>query len=290
MRFGVMFANAGPFAYPDLFETLVRTAERVGFESLWTVEHVVIPVGYRSKYPYSPEGKMPAPENVPLSDPLLPLAYAAALSRHLRLGTGILILPQRHPAYVAKEVATLDVLSRGRALLGIGSGWLAEEFATLGVPFEQRGARTDEAIRAIRSLWKSQPEPFHGKFFAWDAVESNPKPIQQPGVPILVGGHSEAAARRAARLGDGFFPAQGDFETLPRLFAVLRGECERLGRDPKTVELTCGAFSLDRDTVARYAELGISRLVIPPPAFDADSLVPALERFAREVIEPCRNL
>jgi alkanesulfonate monooxygenase SsuD/methylene tetrahydromethanopterin reductase-like flavin-dependent oxidoreductase (luciferase family) len=175
-------------------------------------------------------------------------------------------------------------------LLGIGSGWLAEEFATLGVPFEQRGARTDEAIRAIRSLWKPQPEPFHGKFFAWDAVESNPKPIQQPGVPILVGGHSEAAARRAARLGDGFFPAQGDFETLPRLFAVLRGECERLGRDPKTVELTCGAFSLDRDTVARYAELGISRLVIPPPAFDADSLVPALERFAREVIEPCRNL
>lgn len=290
MRFGVMFANAGPFAYPDLFETLVRTAERVGFESLWTVEHVVIPVGYRSKYPYSPEGKMPAPENVPLSDPLLPLAYAAALSRHLRLGTGILILPQRHPAYVAKEVATLDVLSRGRALLGIGSGWLAEEFATLGVPFEQRGARTDEAIRAIRSLWKPQPEPFHGKFFAWDAVESNPKPIQQPGVPILVGGHSEAAARRAARLGDGFFPAQGDFETLPRLLAVLRGECERLGRDPKTVELTCGAFSLDRDTVARYAELGISRLVIPPPAFDADSLVPGLERFAREVIEPCRNL
>lgn len=290
MRFGVMFANAGPFAYPDLFETLVRTAERVGFESLWTVEHVVIPVGYRSKYPYSPDGKMPAPENVPLSDPLLPLAYAAALSRHLRLGTGILILPQRHPAYVAKEVATLDVLSRGRALLGIGSGWLAEEFATLGVPFEQRGARTDEAIRAIRSLWKPQPEPFRGKFFAWDAVESNPKPIQQPGVPILVGGHSEAAARRAARLGDGFFPAQGDFETLPRLLAVLRGECERLGRDPETVELTCGAFSLDRDTVARYAELGISRLVIPPPAFDADSLVPALERFAREVIEPCRNL
>ncbi len=290
MRFGLMFTNAGPFAYPDLFETLVRHAERLGFESVWTVEHVVIPVGYRSKYPYSADGRMPGPNNAPLSDPLLPLAYAAALTKELRLGTGILILPQRHPAYVAKEVATLDVLSRGRALLGIGSGWLAEEFATLGIPFEQRGARTDEAIRAIRALWKPEAEPFHGKFFAWEAVDSNPKPIQQPGVPIIVGGHSEAAARRAARLGDGFFPAQGDFETLPRLVSVLRAECARIGRDPEEVELTCGAFTLDRDAVARYAALGIRRLVIPPPAFDADGLVPGLEAFTRQVLEPCRKV
>ena len=290
MRFGVMFTNAGPFSYPELFTTLVTTAERLGFESIWTVEHVVIPVGYESKYPYSPEGKMPGPDNVPLSDPLLPLAYAAALTKNLRLGTGILILPQRHPAYVAKEVATLDVLSHGRALLGIGSGWLAEEFAALGVPFEQRGARTDESIRAIRSLWKPEPEPFRGKFFAWDKLESNPKPIQQPGVPIIVGGHSEAAARRAARLGDGFFPARADFDTLARLLEVLLTECRRIGRNPDEVELTTGALSLDVETVKRYAALGVRRLVIPPPAFDADGLVPGLEAFARNVLEPCARL
>lgn len=290
MRFGIMFANAGPFAFPELFGTLATHAERLGFESIWTVEHVVIPVGYRSKYPYSADGKLPVAENVPLADPLLPLAYAAALTKNLRLGTGILILPQRHPVYVAKEVATLDVLSHGRMLLGIGSGWLAEEFATLGVPFEQRGARTNESIRAIRSLWKPQPEPFRGKYVAWDNVESNPKPVQQPGVPIIVGGHSEAAARRAARLGDGFFPAPVDFETLPPLLDVLRCECQLVGRDPDEIELTAGAFSLDIEQVKRYAALGVRRLLVPPPAYDAAGLVPALETLARNVVEPCSNL
>ncbi|MDZ7379263.1 MAG: TIGR03619 family F420-dependent LLM class oxidoreductase, partial [candidate division KSB1 bacterium] len=188
MKFGVAFTNAGPLAYPEPFATLVETAEECGFDSIWTVEHVVIPKGYQSRYPYSADGKLPGPDDVPLSDPLIPLAYAAALTRKIRLGTGILILPQRHPVYVAKEVATIDVLSGGRAILGIGSGWLAEEFATVGVPFRERGARTDEAIRALRTLWQPGAQSFEGKFFRWGPVESNPKPIQQPGVPIVVGG------------------------------------------------------------------------------------------------------
>src|SRR2546425_7714078 len=163
MKFGVMFANAGPFALPGPLANLARTAEEVGCESIWTVEHVVIPVGYRSKYPYDPSGRIPGPENVPIPDPLLPLAYAAALTTRIRLATGILILPQRHPVYVAKEVATLDVLSGGRGILGIGIGWLREEFDALGVPFAERAARTRGAVRAIRSRWKETPGAVAGE-------------------------------------------------------------------------------------------------------------------------------
>ena len=126
MKFGIAYANAGPFGFPEPLAHLARTAEETGFESIWTVEHVVIPVGYRSRYPYDPSGRIPGPENVPIPDPILPLAFAAAVTKKLRLATGILILPQRHPIYVAKEVATLDVLSGGRAILGIGIGWLEE--------------------------------------------------------------------------------------------------------------------------------------------------------------------
>jgi probable F420-dependent oxidoreductase len=284
MKFGLMFANAGPFAWPENLAHLAQTAEKVGIESIWTVEHVVVPVDYKSKYPYSETGKMPGPDNIPIPDPIVPLAYAAAITKKLRLGTGVVILPQRHPAYLAKEMATLDMLSNGRALLGIGSGWLREEFDTLGVPFNERGARTNESIRAIRSLWKDQPEPFKGKFFQWDAVESNPKPVQRPGVPIIVGGHSEAAAKRAARLGDGFFPARGDVTTLQKVLGVMTAECKQIGRNPNEIEITTGGMIGDVDTVKRYQDLGVSRLVIPPPGFDQEAISNGLAWFADNVI------
>jgi probable F420-dependent oxidoreductase len=285
MKFGLMFANTGPFSYPESLARLAQAAEERGIESLWTVEHVVIPVGYQSPYPYSPSGKIPGAENVSIPDPLLPLAFVAAVTKTIRLGTGILILPQRHPAYVAKEVATLDVLSKGRAILGIGSGWLAEEFEVVGVPFGERGARTNESIRAIRSLWQSSPAPFSGTFYRWPAVESNPKPVQTGGVPIVIGGHSDAAARRAGRLGDGFFPARGDRDTLTRLFAVVRDECAKTGRKPDDVELTAGAGAkADVDAVKRYQDLGVRRLMISPAGFDEESVRRGLDDFAERVI------
>jgi probable F420-dependent oxidoreductase len=282
MKFGIAFANVGPFSQPEPFEGLVRSAEENGIESLWTVEHVVVPVGYESPYPYSPSGRMPGPENSPIPDPILPLVYAAALTERLRLGTGILILPQRHPAYVAKEIATLDVLSRGRALLGVGIGWLEEEFEVVGVPFRERAPRTEEAVRAIRALWAERPEPFEGRFYRWPAVESNPKPVQRPGVPVVVGGHVEGAARRAARVGDGFFPVQSD--KLPQLLPALRAECERIGRDPSQIELTTSLPARELDAVRRMQDLGVSRLVMGPPAFDAEGLRRALCDFADRVI------
>lgn len=293
MKFGIMFANAGPFAFPEGLENLARTAEEVGIESLWTVEHVVVPVDYRSKYPYSETGKMPAPESVPIPDPIVPLAFAAAVTRKLRLATGVVILPQRHPLYVAKEMATLDVLSKGRAILGVGIGWLEEEFEAVGIPFKQRAKRTEESIQAIRSLWKTAPEPFNGRFFKWGPVESQPKPIQQPGVPIVVGGHSEGAVRRAARLGDGFFPARGQLNSLTRLIDILRDECARVGRRPEDVEITCGIGSnnatsasaaMQLDTVHQYQDLGVARLIIAPPAFDIDGVRQGLHAFADRIV------
>ncbi|HVH17004.1 MAG TPA: LLM class F420-dependent oxidoreductase [Myxococcota bacterium] len=285
MKFGLMFVNSGPFANPKLFEVLVRTADEVGIESLWTVEHVVVPVGYESQYPYSPTGRMPGnSEKIPIPDPIVPLAYAAAITKQIKLGTGILILPQRHPVYVAKEMATLDVLSGGRALLGVGIGWLEEEFEVVGVPFRERAARTEESVRALRSLWAPEPSRFEGRFYRWGPVESYPKPVQPRGVPIVVGGHVEGAARRAARVGDGFFPARGELDLLAKLFAAMRDECGKVGRKPEEIELTTGMTGNDRDSVRRYEDLGVSRLIVSPPGFDPDGLRRGLEDFANRLI------
>src|SRR5713226_6912756 len=157
MKLGLMFVNSGPYADPQLFAHLVQTAERCGFESIWTVEHVVIPQDYKSPYPYSPSGRIPGGEEVPIPDPLMHLGFAAAITKKIKLETGVMILPQRHPLYVAKEIASLDVLSDGRVILGIGSGWLKEEFDSLGLDFHARGARTDEAIQSLRALWRDNP-------------------------------------------------------------------------------------------------------------------------------------
>jgi len=284
MKYGLMFVNSGPFSVPETYETLVRTADEVGFESLWAVEHVVVPVGYESEYPYSPSGRMPGPENAPIPDPLVALGYAAAMTKDIKLGTGILILPQRHPAYVAKAFATLDVLSRGRALAGIGIGWLREEFDALGIAFGERVARTEEAVAAVRSLWADGPSAFEGEFYRWTDLESSPKPVQRPGVPILVGGHVEGAARRAARIGDGFFPARGDLATLAPLLDAMRDECGKTGRNPDEIEISTGAGLPNADTVARYEDLGVSRLVMPPPAFDTEGLKRALPELAEKLI------
>ncbi|MCG8589543.1 MAG: LLM class F420-dependent oxidoreductase [Proteobacteria bacterium] len=282
MKLGMAFANIGPFTEPPGLVRLAQAAENAGLESLWTVEHVLVPVGYQSTYPYSAEGRMPGPENAPIPDPLLWLSYVAAVTERIRLATGILILPQRHPAIVAKEVATLDRLSGGRVILGVGIGWLKEEFDALDVPFDQRVARTEEGIEALRSLWGAEPSAFSSSQYQWGEVESNPKPVQQPGVPIVVGGHVKAAARRAARLGDGFFPGRAD--KLDELLAELGAECARIGRDPAEIEITGGGSIPTLDDLKRAEDRGIHRWVMPPPAFDPDELESALARLADEVV------
>lgn len=285
MKFGIMFANAGPFAEPDMFAHLVTTAEAVGIESIWTVEHVLVPRGYESTYPYSADGKMPGPDEAPIPDPFVALSFAAALTKKIRLATGVLILPQRHPAYVAKEVASLDVMSKGRVTLGIGVGWLREEFDALGVGFDDRAARTREMVGAMRSLWSPGASTFHGKHFSWDNVESNPKPVQGADVPIVVGGHTELAARRAARYGNGFFPGRGSDTKLRSLVGVMKEECAKVGRDAGAIELTGGMMVPDRDLVARHEEMGFSRLVMGPPGWDRDGVSRGFEAFANAFLK-----
>jgi probable F420-dependent oxidoreductase len=284
MKVGIAFANAGPFTDPDNLLHLAQTAESVGVESIWSVEHVLVPLGYKSEYPYDPSGKIPGGEELPIPDPVLPLAFVAAATSKLRLGTGVMILPQRHPAYVAKEIATLDVLSRGRAILGIGVGWLREEFDAVDVDFDTRGSRTKESVAAIRSLWADKPQSFAGRFFNWGPVQALPKPVQPGGVPIVIGGHSELAAKRAARYCDGFFPGRGNYEEIQSLFKIMEAECKTLGRNPAEIELTAPAYTAEVDAIKRLEDLGVSRVIIAPPGFTKEDLTANLNAFGDKVL------
>jgi probable F420-dependent oxidoreductase len=283
IKVGMMFANAGPWGLPENAAVMAEAVEEFGIESIWTVEHVVVPKDYSSPYPYSPTGKMPGTEDSPIPDPLIWLAWMAARTTKVRLCTGVLILPQRPPAVTAKEVATLDVLSGGRVTLGIGVGWLAEEFAVLGVPFEERATRTDEAIQALRAFWTEDEPTFHGQHYDFEGAKCYPHPVQQGGVPIVVGGHTKPAARRAGRLGDGFFPASVGLDELTTLLDEMRKAAADAGRDADKIEVTAGG-AMDVDGIKRFEDAGVARIIIPPLAFDPDGLRTNLEAFATNVL------
>ncbi|MAG31169.1 MAG: LLM class F420-dependent oxidoreductase [Deltaproteobacteria bacterium] len=208
------------------------------------------------------------------------LSYAAAVTTRINLGTGIVILPQRHPFYVAKEAATLSVLSGGRFIMGVGIGWLEEEFDALDVPFEHRAAITDESIGALRDLWSEGACEHEGGHYAWPAVESNPKPVGGR-VPIVIGGHTKGAARRAARLGDGFFPASPG--TLDECIAEISAECARIGRDPSEIEITIGGVPT-HDEVKRLQDMGVACFTLGPPGFAPDVVRAGLEKLGDELI------
>ncbi|HEX9682894.1 MAG TPA: LLM class F420-dependent oxidoreductase [Acidimicrobiales bacterium] len=283
MKFGIIFSNSGPAAEGDYAAEMARLAESAGIESLWAVEHVVVPAGYESTYPYSADGKMPGGEEFPIPDPLIWLSYVAAATSTIRLGTGILILPQRNPVITAKEAATLDRLSGGRLDLGIGVGWLAEEFDALGIPFDDRAARTDDHVAAMRALWTEEQASYTGSHSSFRNLISLPKPAQES-IPIHVGGHSIPSAKRAGRLGDGYFPAKGDNDRLAELFGAMRDAANDAGRNPDDIELTTGARATPDEIKQLGEDLGVDRVVIPPLGFDLGSLRQGLERYADEVI------
>jgi probable F420-dependent oxidoreductase len=259
MKFGLRYASLGRYANGPAAVELAQAAEAAGFDSIWTVEHVVVPHAYQSRYPYSPTGRMGSGlEDFPIPDPLIWLAYIASATRTIKLGTAILILPQRNPVVTAKAVATLDHLAGGRrVLLGIGVGWLAEEFATLGVPFEDRGPRTDEYVAAMRALWTQERASFDGRFVRFRDVFCRPLPAAS--VPIIVGGDTKAAARRAGRLGDGYFPAR---TPTPELFDEMRRAAVEAGRDPSAIEITVSAPA-EPPEIEALAKSGIARVAVP---------------------------
>lgn len=282
MKFGIVFANTGHAVTPEGASALATIAEDLGYESLWTVEHVVVPADYESTYPYSSSGRMPGTEDAPIPDPLVWLTWCAALTTRIRLATGILILPQRNPVVLAKELATLDLLSGGRLVLGVGVGWLEEEFDAIGVPFAERGAITDEYVQALRVLWQDAEPTFSGRYANFTRARMHPKPAQER-VPIVVGGHTKAAARRAGRLGDGFFPGRGRPEDLDELVGVARAAAVEAGRDPDALEITCGAMP-DVDAIKRLADRGIARVVVPGFGTSAEQYKQMLGAYADNIM------
>ena len=263
MKFGLRYCNTGRLIDPVLAVELVQAGEEAGFESAWTVEHTVVPEGYESAYPYSPDGKMAGDRyDMPMPDPLIWMAYVAARTSRIKLATGILILPQHNPVITAKQVATLDFMSGGRILLGIGVGWMREEFMAIGASFDDRAARTDEYVGAMRALWSQERPSFEGDFVRFDGAHCQPQP-PNGSVPIIVGGHSKAAARRAGRLGDGFFPAR---EAPEDLIALARQTAVQHGREPDAVEMTVSYPATD-DELPHLAQIGVDRILVPVNRF-----------------------
>jgi probable F420-dependent oxidoreductase len=290
VKVGIRFANADWRAMPAGAARFAELAEEHGIESVWAADRVVMPWHYRQAYPYDSAGRLPAYfHDVDIAAPLTWLAWIAARTSRIMLGTGILVLPQRPAVLVAKEAATLDVLSGGRLLLGVGAGWCAEEFAALGADFAGRHAALEEWIGALRSLWGGPHASYDGAHVRFDDVNASPRPTRASGVPVIIGGSGRAAAARAGRVGDGFYPARATPPELARLVAVLRDSARRAGRYPEAIEVTCGSEP-DLDEITAYHRAGADRVVLAPPGRDPDSYARGLARIRSDVLEPLSRL
>ncbi|HEY7293592.1 MAG TPA: LLM class F420-dependent oxidoreductase [Dehalococcoidia bacterium] len=279
MRIGVQPVNSGPLATPAYISEIAELADELGFDSLQVTDHLIMPVEYSSPYPYHPSGRMAAGPDDAYFEPLGLIAFLGGRTRRIRLGTSVLIAPYRHPVVTAKFLAGLDQLTGGRLVLGVGVGWMAEEFAALGAPpFAARGAVTDEIIQIWRTLWRDQPASFAGRFFQFAPLGMMPKPAQTGGIPIYIGGMSRPAIRRAARLGDGWQPFKLTPPELEAGLAALREQAAAIGRnlDGFEISLRLGLRLSPRATERRAAEEPWKALVGTPAEVVRD-----LETYAR---------
>jgi probable F420-dependent oxidoreductase len=282
MKVGLIPVNIGVPSVEAML-AIAEKAEQVGIESVWTFEHVVVPIDYRSKYPYSPDGKMGVTPETNFIDPLVALTAIASRTKKIRLGTGVNILSQTNPLYLAKQAASLDFVSKGRLMLGLGIGWLKEEFEAVGVPFEKRGARFDDYVVAMRKAWSGEVVEHESEFVHWTGFKTYPIPVQRPGVPIVIGGNKGKAFERIAKLGDGWYAPTANIAQLEPMMKELRAACAKVGRDPKTIEISCMWIPAVEgpDVVKRYADLGVSRLIVPVMALGGVG-PDVIERFANE--------
>ena len=258
---------AGTTADPTWMSALARHVEACGFESLVVVEHTVMVGRTSSVYPYDPSGRVGLAEDCPIPDPLDLLAFLAGQTSTLGLATGVLVLPNHHPVVLAKRLATLDVLSGGRLRVCVGMGWMREEIEACGTDFATRGRRADEQLQVLRALWAGTDPTgvdHDGEFFSFTGLVSRPRPVRPAGVPLHVGGHSRAAARRAGRYGDGLQPLGVAGDELAGRVALMREEAERAGRDPDPLELSLGHLvgRIDAERAGRLAALGATRVVL----------------------------
>jgi probable F420-dependent oxidoreductase len=247
---------------PKVIAAVATAADARGFATLWCGEHVVMVDKPASRYPYTAGGRIAVPPDADWLDPLLGLSFAAAHTRRIRLATGILLLPEHNPLVVAKQAATLDVLSGGRFVLGVGVGWSAEEFEALGVPFARRGARTDEYIAAMRCLWADDVASFDGEFVRFESVRVNPKPSRGPAIPVVVGGTTDTALRRVAAVGDGWYGFNLPASAVPDRLSVLAGQCREHGRDTRDLDIAISLSDGDPEILPDLAAAGVTELVV----------------------------
>ncbi|MGO8875652.1 MAG: LLM class F420-dependent oxidoreductase [Acidimicrobiales bacterium] len=263
MDIGLFNTNAGPCSWPDGAQRIAQLAEELGYESLWMGEHVVAPSPRVTPSPIEPTAR--------LLDPLVALSFLAGVTQRVRLATGIIILPQRNPLVLAKQVASLDVLSRGRLVLGLGVGYLEPEFRALGVPLADRGARSDEYLEAMRRLWADEAPVFAGRYVSYAGIDAHPRPVDPAGPPVVIGGNSPVAYRRAVAHGNGWYGFALTPEATEASLAGLHRAAEQVERPNRLGSLSITVTPrgrVDRAAAARFSELGVDRLVILPPGGD----------------------
>ena len=284
MKFGLVPINIGMQSLEQIV-SLAQLLEALGFESAWTFEHVMVPLHYESKYPYSKDGKMGGGADAAFLDPLIALTAVAAHTKTLRLGTGVNILSQANPLLLAKQAATLDLLSNGRFMLGAGIGWLKEEFDAMGVPFERRGARFDDYIVAMRKIWSGDVVEHQSDFINWSGFQSYPKPVQAGGVPIVIGGSKGKVYERIARLGDGWFAPTNDAASLAPMLEELKTACAANDRDYDTIEITSmWTNEGDMDAIKAFEDIGVSRVIVPLFLLGRDP-VAGIKSLAENIID-----
>ena len=285
MKLGAVVPIAMGNADPDFLSALGPGLEERGFESVWIPEHVVLFDEYESAYPYMPDGKMPIPAEAGLIDPFPALSFLAACTSELRLGTGVCIVGQRNPLYTAKYVADVDVLSGGRVEFGVGLGWLREEYEALDVPWEGRGRRTDEYLQVMRSLWTDDVSSHEGPLYELPPSRMYPKPIQRPHPPIHVGGDSDAALRRVAAHGQGWFGMGHTPDGLGERLEALEAALEKEGRSRADVEVSISPppGACDAEMARAFDQLGVDRLILALFAPGVEAMMAAIDQTAAEL-------
>lgn len=279
MKIGLFQINMNALSEPEALGKAAVAAERAGFESLWTGEHVVLPDPQAPPSPMPPEGK--------LLDPAVALAYAAALTTDIKLGTGIIIVPQRNPLVLAKELASVDVLSNGRLIFGVGVGYLPAEFEAIGVPMEDRARRSVEYIEAMRAIWSMDQPEYSGKYVNFSGVVANPRPVQQPGPPVVMGGHSAPAFRRSVTMCEGWYGFALDLEATKNCIDGIAAEAAKHERPAELGPLEISVTPRMRpspEMVEQYRELGVDRLVLLPNGNTGDEVLEFIDHIGTTIL------
>ncbi len=283
MKIGIIPVNVG-VASVDAMVGLAQKAESVGLESVWTFEHAIVPDDYQSKYPYSADGKMGVTPDTNFVDPLVALSVVAQATDRLRLGTGVNILSQTNPLLLAKQAASLDFVSGGRFMLGVGIGGLQEEFVAMGTPFERRGARFDDYVAAMRKVWSGETVEHESEFLHWTGFKSHPVPLQSP-FPVVIGGSKGKVFERIAKHGNGWFAPTVNADQLKPMLEPLAKACADVGRDVAEIEISAmWVPAMGIDSLRQYEDIGASRLIIPLQALGGGNPLEALDGFADEVL------